>query len=198
MPYGARCREPGDTGPEPVFWIRPSATTGRFRFMMRVRIATTALVLSGALLVGAPVASASPAPTAVTAVTAVQAGLGAAGRHLVDRRPGGHPGLDGRQGSQEQEEKEEEGRLRGRADHRPGHHRRADRHHRAPRAAAEEADRLRTAPKGGRHPSNPFPCTAVHGSIPGFEYTTPVPLTAPGEPTPCARTNTRWVDAVCS
>ena len=40
--------------------------------MTRVRIATTALVLSGALLVGAPVASASPAPTAVTAVTAVQ------------------------------------------------------------------------------------------------------------------------------
>ncbi|MFD3437526.1 hypothetical protein ACFWU3_08475 [Streptomyces sp. NPDC058685] len=36
--------------------------------MMRVRIATTALVLSGALLVGAPVASASPAPTGVTAV----------------------------------------------------------------------------------------------------------------------------------
>ncbi|WP_405570504.1 hypothetical protein OG317_16295 [Streptomyces sp. NBC_01167] len=36
--------------------------------MTRVRIATTALVLSGALLVGAPVASASPTPTAVTAV----------------------------------------------------------------------------------------------------------------------------------
>ena len=57
--------------------------------MTRVRIATTALVLSGALLVGAPVASASPTPTE-GGDGGSEAGLGAPGRHLVDRRPGWH------------------------------------------------------------------------------------------------------------
>lgn len=60
---------------------------------------------------------------------------------------------------------------------------------------------LKPSPKGPRNPRTPFPCTAVHGSIRGFEYTTPVPLTHPGEPTACATTdthNTRWTDEDCS